>query len=124
MYESVLNFCTFATIITIQNRDFMENRQEINIDLGEEVAQGSYVNLAIITHSGSEFIYDFIRMMPGIPKPKVQSRLIMTPEHAKRFCAALKDNLDRYEAHFGTIKLNDGGVPPIPMNFGMSPAKA
>ncbi|MCL1974085.1 MAG: DUF3467 domain-containing protein [Bacteroidetes bacterium] len=96
----------------------MEAKQEINIDLSEEVAQGSYVNLAIITHSASEFIYDFVRMMPGIPKPKVQSRMIMTPEHAKRFCAALKENLDRYEAHFGTIKINDMGVPPIPMNFG------
>ena len=103
----------------------MENKQEISIDLSEETAQGSYVNLAIITHSTSEFIYDFIRMMPGIPKPKVQSRLIMTPEHAKRFCAALKENIDRYEQHFGTIKIKDmGGAPPIPMNFGNSQALA
>ena len=105
----------------------MENKQEISIDLNEDVAQGSYVNLAIITHSGSEFIYDFIRMMPGIPKPKVQSRLIMTPEHAKRFCAALKENLDRYEEHFGPIRINDGGmptIPTIPMNFGKAPAQA
>ena len=102
----------------------MENKQEISIDLHEDVAQGSYVNLAIITHSGSEFIYDFIRMMPGIPKPKVQSRLIMTPEHAKRFCAALKENIDRYEAQFGPIRFNDGGMPPIPMNFGRTPYEA
>ena len=96
----------------------METKQEINIDLSEEVAQGSYVNLAIITHSASEFIYDFVRMMPGIPKPRVQSRLIMTPEHAKRFCLALKENLDRYEANFGPVKINEMGIPPIPMNFG------
>ena len=102
----------------------METKQEINIELNEDVAQGSYVNLAIITHSTSEFIYDFIRMMPGIPKPKVQSRLIMTPEHAKRFCIALKENLDRYEANFGTIKMNEMGVQ-IPMNFGgRGPAQA
>jgi hypothetical protein len=101
----------------------MENKQEISIDLSEEVALGSYANLAIITHSSSEFIYDFIRMMPGIPKPKVQSRLIMTPEHAKRFCMALKENVDRYEAHFGPIKINDPGMA-IPMNFGKPPAQA
>ena len=102
----------------------MENKQEISIDLNEEVAQGAYVNLAIITHSSSEFIYDFIRMMPGIPKPKVSNRLIMTPEHAKRFCAALKENIDRYEAHFGPIKMHDMGVPPLPMNFGKTPYQA
>jgi len=113
-------FCTFE--YANQRLFYMESKQEINIDLHEEVAQGSYVNLAIITHSGSEFIYDFIRMMPGIPKPKVQSRLIMTPEHAKRFCTALKENLDRYEAHFGPIRLNDAGMPPIPLTFGKAQA--
>ena len=97
-----------------------KQRQEINIDLSEDVAQGSYANLAIITHSGSEFIFDFIRMMPGIPKPKVNSRLIMTPEHAKRFCNALKENIERYEEHFGTIRMNEV-APTLPMNFGKTP---
>jgi Protein of unknown function (DUF3467). len=97
-----------------------KQRQEINIDLSEDVAQGSYANLAIITHSGSEFIFDFIRMMPGIPKPKVNNRLIMTPEHAKRFCNALKENIERYEEHFGTIRMNEV-APTLPMNFGKTP---
>ncbi|MFN5620445.1 MAG: DUF3467 domain-containing protein, partial [Flavobacteriales bacterium] len=69
-----------------------ENNQQLNIELNEEVAQGIYSNLAIITHSPAEFVVDFIRMMPGVPKAKVQSRIILTPQHAKRLMMALKEN--------------------------------
>lgn len=93
-------------------------KNEINIELPEEVAQGCYSNLAVITHSSSEFIYDFIRMMPGIPKAKVQNRIIMTPEHAKRFFNALQENIRKYEATFGTINLPGKTVTSLPFNFG------
>ena len=82
----------------------MEN-QKININLTPEMAEGTYANLAIIAHSNSEFVIDFVRMMPGISKAKVKSRIVMTPEHAKRLAMALQDNLRRYEAQFGEIKL-------------------
>ncbi len=92
--------------------------KEINIELPDDVAQGCYSNLAIITHSSSEFIFDFIRMMPGVPKAKVQNRIIMTPEHAKRFFNALQDNIRKYEEHFGKINLSGMSMPNIPLNFG------
>lgn len=85
----------------------MENPNEsdqLNIELSEEVAQGIYSNLAVISHSSSEFIMDFIRLMPGVPKAKVQSRIILTPEHAKRLLSALQDNIAKYESQFGPIK--------------------
>lgn len=74
---------------------------QLNIELSEEVAEGTYSNLAIITHSTSEFIIDFIRIMPGVPKAKVKNRILMTPEHAKRLMRALADNVSKYEAQFG-----------------------
>lgn len=102
--------------------------QQINIELNEEIAQGTYSNLAIITHSSSEFIIDFIRIVPGIPKAKVKSRVILTPEHAKRLLNALKDNILKYEAVNGKIKNADnenGGNPSImPMGFGTPTAQA
>ncbi|MDP3472801.1 MAG: DUF3467 domain-containing protein, partial [Algoriphagus sp.] len=72
--------------------------QQINVELSEEVAEGVYSNLAMIAHSNSEFVIDFIRLMPGVPKAKVKSRIIVTPDHAKRLLAALKDNIEKYEA--------------------------
>ena len=75
-----------------------ERSKEIDIELGEETAMGEYANLCIISHSTSEFVLDFIRMMPGVPKAKVQSRLILAPEHAKRLLLSLKENIERYEA--------------------------
>ncbi|MFA7200473.1 MAG: DUF3467 domain-containing protein [Bacteroidales bacterium] len=93
-------------------------KKEINIELPEEVAQGCYSNRAIITHSSSEFVFDFIRMMPGIVKAKVQNRIVMTPEHAKRFFNALQDNLTKYEKHFGEIRLTGKGMHQIPLHFG------
>lgn len=89
---------------------------QINIELDEKVAQGIYSNLAIINHSASEFVVDFIAIMPGIPKSKVKSRIILTPQHAKRFLKALKDNVNRFEKAHGEIK--DFEQAPIPLNFG------
>lgn len=90
---------------------------QINIELTEDIAEGIYSNLAMIAHSNSEFVIDFIRLMPGVPKAKVKSRIVITPEHAKRLLAALKDNIDKYEAAFGPIKRTDD-LPKFPMNFG------
>jgi uncharacterized protein (DUF1778 family) len=75
-----------------------QKKNQINIELKEDVAQGIYSNLAIITHSTSEFVLDFVRVMPGIPKAEVKSRIILTPEHAKRLLLALKDNIAKYES--------------------------
>jgi hypothetical protein len=90
--------------------------QQLNIELDETIAEGTYSNLAIINHSVSEFIVDFINVMPGVPKAKVKSRIILTPQHAKRLTKALMDNVHRFEQAHGGIK--DYEQPPIPMNFG------
>ncbi len=90
--------------------------QQINIELDADVAQGIYSNLAIINHSASEFVVDFVSIMPGVPKSKVKSRIILTPQHAKRLLKALADNVNRFEQAHGEIK--DFEQPPIPMNFG------
>lgn len=82
-----------------------ENNQQLQIELKPEVAEGIYSNLAILTHSSSEFVADFIQMMPGMQKAQVRSRVIMAPEHAKRLLMALQDNVKKYEQQFGTIKL-------------------
>lgn len=87
----------------------MANGQEISLELKPEVAKGTYSNLAIITHSHSEFILDFATMLPGIPKPEISNRIIMTPEHAKRLFHALQDNLHKYETQHEPITL--GGEP-------------
>ena len=95
-----------------------ENKKEgLNIELGEDVAEGTYSNLAIINHSPSEFIVDFIQMMPGVPKAKVKSRVILTPQHAKRLMKALVDNISKFEDQFGEIADVDPNKG-IPMNFG------
>jgi hypothetical protein len=94
-----------------------QNQNQINIELTEEIAEGIYSNLAMIAHSNSEFVIDFIRLMPGVPKAKVKSRIVITPEHAKRFLLALKDNIEKYETAFGTIKRTED-LPKFPMNFG------
>jgi hypothetical protein len=90
---------------------------QINIELSEEVAEGTYSNLVMIAHSNTEFVLDFIRMMPGVPKAKVKSRIILTPEHAKRFLTALTDNIEKYEDNFGNIKHTEN-VERFPMAFG------
>ncbi|MDB5205113.1 MAG: hypothetical protein JWR72_188 [Flavisolibacter sp.] len=94
----------------------------INIEITEEVAEGSYANLAIITHSHAEFVIDFVNVMPGTPKSKVKSRIIFTPQHAKRFMKALAENVQRYEAANGSIK--DLEEVQIPLTFGGPAAQA
>ncbi len=94
----------------------------IDINLNEDIAQGTYSNLSIISHSNSEFVIDFVRMMPGIPKAEVKSRIILTPENAKQLLLALQDNINRFENMNGVIESpggqNGGQDPLIPMNFG------
>ena len=97
---------------------------QISIELNEEVAQGIYSNLAVITHSPSEFVIDFVRIMPGIPKAQVKSRIILTPEHAKRLVSALQDNLAKYESVHGPIKKVKGSGPVMPLSFGGPTAQA
>jgi hypothetical protein len=94
-----------------------QNDNQLNIELSEEIAEGIYSNLAIITHSSSEFVLDFIRVMPGVPKAKVKSRIILTPEHAKRLLTALEDNLEKFENINGRIKIQTD-PSGFPMNFG------
>jgi hypothetical protein len=101
-----------------QNKD-----NQMQIELSEEIAEGIFSNLAIITHSNTEFVVDFIRVMPGLPKAKVKSRIILTPEHAKRVAMALLDNIEKYEAINGRIKMQEEGVG-IPMQFGGPTAQA
>ncbi len=94
---------------------------QLQIELKPEVAQGTYANLAIITHSSCEVILDFIGMMPGMPKAEVKSRIVMAPEHAKRLLYALQDNIKKYEAQFGEIDLhqphNDASRTIAPFNI-------
>lgn len=99
-----------------QKKENQNNNNQLNIELDEAIADGVYSNLAIINHSVSEFVVDFINVMPGRPKSKVKSRIILTPQHAKRFLKALNDNITRFEAAHGEIK--DYEQPPIPLNFG------
>lgn len=89
---------------------------QLNIEIDEAMADGTYANLAIINHSVSEFVVDFINVMPGTPKSKVKSRIILTPQHAKRLAQALAENVSRFEQAHGEIK--DYEQPAIPMNFG------
>jgi hypothetical protein len=102
-----------------------ENNQpgnQLNIEISEEVAEGQYANLAIITHSHAEFVIDFVNVMPGTPKSKVRSRIILTPQHAKRFMKALTENVARFEAANG--KIQDLEEVQLPMNFGGPTAQA
>jgi len=98
----------------MENKKTQDNK--IDIELSEEIAEGIYSNLAVITHSSSEFIIDFIRIMPNSPKAKVKSRIILTPEHAKRLLYAMNDNISKYEDNYGTIKID--GVAPFSVNLG------
>tara|TARA_B100000795_G_scaffold117301_2_gene87205 strand:- start:14012 stop:14335 length:324 start_codon:yes stop_codon:yes gene_type:complete len=90
---------------------------KINIELSEEMSDGIYSNLAVITHSNSEFVVDFIRVMPGVPKAKVKSRIILTPQHAKRLMGALNENIRKFETQNGPIKEIKGMDQTLPMNF-------
>ncbi len=98
------------------------NENQLNIEISEEVAEGCYANLAIITHSHAEFVIDFVNVMPGTPKSKVKNRIILTPFHAKRFMKAIADNVKKFEAANGTIQ--DMETVEIPFTFGGPPAQA
>lgn len=100
-----------------------QDPNQLNIELTEEMADGIYCNLAIITHSNAEFIVDFVNVMPGLPKAKVKSRIILTPQHAKRLMKALTDNIQKFEQQNGPIKDTEpqGGLP---MQFGGPTAQA
>jgi ribonuclease BN (tRNA processing enzyme) len=99
------------------------NANKLNIELSDEVAEGQYSNMAIITHSHAEFIIDFVKMMPGVPKGKVKSRIILTPEHAKRLYKALAENLKKFESMHGPIK-ESGGDPGMQFTMGGPTAQA
>jgi predicted transcriptional regulator len=98
-------------------KDSNKKTSNINLELDENLAQGTYSNLALINHSISEFVVDFINIMPGVPKAKVKSRIILTPQHAKRFSKALKENISRFEKTNGEIKDYDN-KQSINLNFG------
>jgi hypothetical protein len=102
--------------------DQNQQQNQLNIEISEEVAEGEYANLAIITHSHAEFVIDFVNVMPGTPKSKVKSRIILTPQHAKRFMKALTENIQRFETANGKIK--DLEDVQIPMTFGGPTAQA
>jgi hypothetical protein len=121
----ILNFYKVYTTIINYNNKNMENQEtenQLNIELSEEIAEGIYSNLAIITHSPTEFVVDFIKVMPGTPKAKVKSRIVLTPQHAKRLMKALGDNLQRFEQMNGKIK--DSEMNAMPLNFGGPTAQA
>ena len=100
-----------------------EEKKGLNIELTEQVAEGIYSNLAIINHSPSEFVLDFIKVMPGVPKAKVKARLVLTPQHAKRLLKALNDNISKFETQHGNIK-DIGSQTNIPLSFSGPTAEA
>lgn len=99
-------------------------KNQLSIELSEAVADGIYSNLAIITHSNAEFVIDFVRVMPGVPKAKVKSRIVLTPQHAKRLMRALADNVSKFESVHGIIDDSKGPEGAFPMNFGGPTAQA
>lgn len=101
--------------------DPAQSGQQINIELGEKEAEGIYSNLAIITHSPAEFVIDFTRVLPGVPKARVHARVIMTAQHAKLLLRALEDNLSKYELKFGEVKIHGEGGPGLSFQPMMPP---
>ena len=116
--RSSLATCTHMA----DEKDNKPRPNQLNIEISEEVADGIYSNLAIITHSNSEFVVDFVRVMPGVPKAKVRARILLTPQHAKRLMRALVDNIQKFEQVHGQIRETE--MPEIPMNFGGPTAQA
>ncbi|MCZ6704375.1 MAG: DUF3467 domain-containing protein [Bacteroidetes bacterium] len=102
--------------------DAQSEAQQLNIELTEEIAEGVYSNLVMLAHSSEEFILDFIRVMPGVPKARVKSRIIVSPPHAKRLLRALSDNIDRYERAHGEIEETTSPGPAV--HFGMPGGEA
>ena len=101
--------------------DNQPQKKEIGIEITKETAAGNYSNLALITHSNSEFIFDFARVLPGYPKAQVVSRVIMPPEHAKRLLLALRDNISKYESQHGEISIGAPNLPKNTIPFGFNP---
>lgn len=99
-----------------------QNPQQLNIEISEDVAEGTYANLAIITHSHAEFVIDFVNVMPGTPKSRVKSRIILTPQHAKRLMKAMIENVQKYESVNGPVR--DLEEIQLPLNFGGPTAQA
>ena len=97
----------------MDNKEKNQEQDHLQLELPQEVAQGEYANFAIITHSSSDFIIDFARVLPGVPKAQVKSRVILAPEHAKRLLAALQENIMRYEKEFGPIRIPNQQAAPI-----------
>jgi hypothetical protein len=128
--KTILPFGSFPhTVHLISQHDDLTMAKEamgqspaINIEISEEVAEGIYSNLAIISHSNAEFVVDFIRLMPNVPKAKVKARIVLTPQHAKRLLYALRENVQKFEMQFGKIEEPDLALPP--MNFGAPVAQA
>ncbi|MCS7152874.1 MAG: DUF3467 domain-containing protein [Bacteroidia bacterium] len=85
----------------------------LNVELTDDVAGGIYSNLAIISHTPSEFVIDFLQVLPGLPKARVRSRVILSPYHYKRLLLAMQDNLQKYESRFGEISVQDDWMPPV-----------
>lgn len=119
--------CASKKVNFIKSNDMSDqntaNPNQLNIELTEDVAEGIYSNLAIISHSHSEFVLDFIRMMPNVPKAKVKARMVLTPQHAKRLLRALMDNIQKYEQQFGPIQDPEPQIVP-PMAFNTPTAQA
>ncbi|MCB0661553.1 MAG: DUF3467 domain-containing protein [Saprospiraceae bacterium] len=106
------------------NNNNPQGPNQLNIELPEEIAEGTYSNLAIISHSHSEFVLDFIRLMPNVPKAKVKSRIVLTPQHAKRLLKALVENVKKFEGQYGPIQDQPDTPPFPPMNFNTPKAQA
>ena len=100
------------------SKDDKAKKNQLNIQLDENIANGTYSNLVIINHSSTEFVLDFVSVMPGVPKSKVKSRMVLAPQHAKRLLRALSENIKRYESSHGEIKEDQKQQHNIPMNFG------
>jgi ribonuclease BN (tRNA processing enzyme) len=116
------NFFFYYTFVKMTCMQQQENTNQLNIEISEEMAEGQYANLVVITHSHAEFVIDFVNVMPGMPKSKVKSRIILTPQHAKRLMHAVMENVQRYEDANGEIK--ELGELAIPLNFGGPAAQA
>ena len=120
----VNTFVLSYTRIQLTMAEDKNQANQLNIELPEDIAEGVSANLAIISHSHSEFVVDFIRMMPNVPKAKVKSRIVLTPQHAKRLMRALADNIKKFEAQFCNIDESDQNVSFPPMNFNTPKAQA
>jgi hypothetical protein len=118
MSQARIALATFAvhTMSDMQQEELQD--PQLNIEITEEIADGLYANLAVINHSFAEFVMDFVNVMPNMPKAKVKSRIVMTPQHAKRLMLALIDNVKRYETANGVIKEGGMGQAGVPVTFG------